>query len=65
MKYAIYDEHLAQVLTGFDRKSDCRNWLMEGMFGTDGAEREHYCDMLGQLESGRTTLLYWNDGSAR
>ena len=32
--------------------------VMEGMFACEGAERDHYVNMLYELEQGRTTLHY-------
>ena len=35
-----------------------RRWVLEGLVGTDGAERDHYVRMLLELEEGATTLHY-------
>jgi hypothetical protein len=36
----------------------CRKWLMEGIAGCNGAERDHFVNMLLELEDGETTLRY-------
>lgn len=43
----------------FSGRKAAREWIMEGLFGCDGAERDHYVSMLGQLEAGRSNLDYW------
>lgn len=48
----------ARVLRSFNSKKSARAWIMQGMFETDGAERDHYVSMLEQLECGETTLFY-------
>lgn len=42
----------------FKTREEARAWIMEGMAGTEGAEQEHYTNMLLELESGATTLHY-------
>lgn len=46
------------TLRTFSSKKDARTWIMEGLRSCEGAEREHYVDMLMQLEGGATTLYY-------
>lgn len=48
----------ARLLRSFSSKKAARAWIMEGMFCTEGAERDHYVSMLEQLEDGETTLYY-------
>lgn len=47
-----------RVLQTFSTKRECKEWLTEGMFGTEGAEQSHYVGMLAQLEEGEKTLDY-------
>lgn len=42
----------------FSTKDEITSWLLEGLAGTDGAEREHYVNMLLDLKQGKTTLHY-------
>ena len=42
----------------FKTREEACAWIMEGMAGTEGAEQEHYTNMLLELESGATTLHY-------
>ena len=46
------------VLRSFSSKKAAKAWIMRGMCSCEGAEQEHYVLMLGQLESGETTLYY-------
>ena len=39
-------------------ENKCKEWIMNGLFGTEGAERDHYINLLSQLASGRTKLDY-------
>jgi len=39
-------------------KKACQKWICDGMLHTEGAERDHYCDLLIQLESGKKELDY-------
>lgn len=48
------------VLRSFSSKKAAKAWIMRGMCSCEGAEQEHYVLMLGQLESGETTLYYNN-----
>lgn len=42
----------------FRTREKCRAWLMEGMAGCEGAEQEHYTNMLLELEGGASVLHY-------
>ena len=42
----------------FRTRDAARSWLMEGLAATDGAEQDHYADMLVELEGGASTLHY-------
>lgn len=39
MKYAIIDTDRFTILKSFNTKRECRSWIMEGMFATEGAEQ--------------------------
>ena len=43
----------------FKSRAAAKRWIVEGLFGTEGAESEHYASLLGQLAEGRTVLDYW------
>lgn len=42
----------------FRSRKAAKEWIMEGLVGCEGAEREHYVNMLVELESGKNTLTY-------
>ena len=42
----------------FRSREKCRAWLNEGLAGTEGAEQEHYANMLVELNCGATILHY-------
>lgn len=42
----------------FPDKKSAYDWIISGMRGCEGAERDHYVDLLIQLEDGNTTLYY-------
>lgn len=46
------------VLHRFDTDAQCRAWLMEGIYGCEGAERDHYVNMLRDFEAGVHDLNY-------
>lgn len=50
----------AEVIRSFHTKTECRNWLIEGMRACTGTELEHYVKMFLQLLDGRTFLYYRN-----
>lgn len=58
MKYKIVDRRNPKWSKEFKTKRECRAWLMEGMFACEGAERDHYVNMLYELEHGKTILHY-------
>jgi len=61
MKYCVIDNMRGnEVIVSFGNKRECREWLMEGMYGCEGAERDHYVSMLQQLDHGKRTLEYWD-----
>lgn len=49
------DSHFSEFFTS---KASCKEWIMEGMTGTDGAERDHYVSLLCQMEGGKNVLDY-------
>ena len=55
----------ARLLRSFSSKKSARAWIMQGMFETEGAERDHFVSMLEQLECGETTLFYDEDPYAK
>lgn len=59
-EYEIWDyaPHGSFVIRIFPTKRKCYEWLLDGMRGCEGAERDHYVNMLLQLEEGRTKLIY-------
>jgi len=58
MKYCIIDTDRFNIIKSFKTKKECRAWLMEGMFSCEGAERDHYVNMLSELECGKKSLKY-------
>ena len=42
----------------FSSRTKAREWIMSGIFGCDGAERDHYVSLLIQLDAGLTLLDY-------
>lgn len=61
MTYIVFDSRLRRSIITFNTKRACTKWLKEGLYGCDGAERDHYANMLEQLDCGKTTLDYWED----
>ncbi len=55
-KYIVLDG--SRTLREFKTKRNCRSWLMDGIFSCEGAERDHYVNMLAELECGKKTLHY-------
>ena len=55
------DWRLRRAIATFNTKRACTKWLKEGLYGCDGAERDHFANMLEQLDCGKTTLDYWED----
>jgi hypothetical protein len=58
MKIIIIDRCQKNWSKEFSSKKACRKWLMEGIAGCDGAERDHFVNMLLELEDGEKTLHY-------
>lgn len=42
----------------FSSRAGVMEWIMDGMRSTEGAERDHYVDLLLQLDRGRKELNY-------
>lgn len=57
-KYKIIDRYNRDWSKEFSSKKECLEWVLEGMRSCDGAERDHYVDMLMELQTGATTLHY-------
>ena len=58
-----YDARQLKAPRLFDTKAEATRWLTDGFCQTDGAERDHYADMLCQLNSGNSLLFYWGKPS--
>ena len=58
MKIRIVDRCQKNWSKEFSSKKACRKWLMEGIAGCDGADRDHFVNMLLELEDGEKTLHY-------
>ena len=61
MCYTIIDSRCGTFRKDFATKSSCKAWLMEGIMGCDGAERDHYVGMMCQMEEGKSILDYNGD----
>lgn len=46
------------ILRRFPNSKKCREWLMDGIMSCEGAERDHYVNMLQRLEAGDRRLYY-------
>lgn len=59
-KYIVLDRRLRSVavLYSSDRRKAVYDWIISGLRGTQGAERDHYVSCLLQLEDGKTELYY-------
>lgn len=42
----------------FRNKTEAKSWIMAGLMGCEGAERDHYVSLLQQLEMGLDRLDY-------
>lgn len=42
----------------FHSKEQAKEWIVDGLTGTEGAERDHYVNMLLELDSGSKILHY-------
>ena len=40
----------------FSSKRACKEWLLEGVMGTEGSEQSRFCEALDCLESGKTVM---------
>lgn len=47
------------LLRRFPTANKCREWLMDGIRSCEGAERDHYVNMLTAMESGDHRLYYY------
>ena len=47
------------LIRRFPNADKCREWLMEGIKVCNGAERDHYVNMLQAMESGDHRLYYY------
>ena len=47
------------LLRRFPNADKCREWLMSGIRSCNGAERDHYVNMLKAMESGNHRLYYY------
>lgn len=56
--YTIVDRYQSDWKKTFKSATECKAWLMEGLMACEGAERDHYVDMLTEFMSGNTTLHY-------
>ena len=62
-KYKVYcygNKQTPRIIKCFTSKDAIFGWLMDGICGCEGAEREHYNEMMVQLRDGATTLYYDN-----
>ena len=55
--YAVVDGRLDKPLFEGER-DEVYNWIIDGLRGTQGAERDHYVSLLLQLEGGKKMLDY-------
>ena len=47
------------LIRRFPNADKCREWLMDGIKSCNGAERDHYVNMLTAMESGDHRLYYY------
>ena len=57
-KIKVVDRTDPKFKRTFKNKDACLRWLHDGLAGTEGAEQEHFANMLVELNSGATTLHY-------
>ena len=57
-KIKVVDRTDPKFKRTFKNKDACLRWLHDGLAGTEGAEQEHYANMLVELNGGATTLHY-------
>ena len=58
--FAVWDRRLKreEPLFSCDTREQMYAWIIDGLRGTQGAERDHYVSCLLQLEDGKTQLFY-------
>ena len=62
-QYVIIDSRCKEPtkpIQVFRTKTACKNWILSGLYGTEGAEQEHYVDLLNQLVDFKKTTLDYN-----
>lgn len=57
-KIKVVDRTDPKFKRTFKNKDECLRWLHDGLAGTEGAEQEHFSNMLVELNGGATTLHY-------
>ena len=57
-KYTVFASQRYFPEKTFSTKKSIRSWIMEGLRGTEGAERDHYVSMLLQLDEVKTRIDY-------
>lgn len=59
MKYQVHavDGSGAPIKTFcFSSKKACKEWLLDGVRGTEGSEQNRFCEALDCLESGKMVI---------
>ena len=58
--FAVWDRRMKreEPLFGCDTREQMYAWIIDGLRGTQGSERDHYVSCLLQLEDGNTKLFY-------
>lgn len=59
-RYSVWDRRLkrAEPLFSCNQRKQMCEWIIDGLRGTQGSERDHYVSCLLQLEDGKTQLFY-------
>ena len=57
-KIKVVDRTDPKFKRTFKNKDACLRWLHDGLAGTEGAEQEHFSNLLVELNGGATTLHY-------
>lgn len=57
-RITVVDRCMPKWKKTFRSVEKCREWLMDGNTGCEGAERDHYVGMLVELNGGATVLHY-------
>lgn len=55
---AVYFSKTGADERAFKNKKEAKSWIMDGLMGCEGAERDHYVSLLQQLEMGLDRLDY-------